>query len=246
MNAREPFQPSDLDDLDRLLSRADAVLPMQEINKLQIEAMAYDVIGMRHDCDNVIAPAVQMAQWEAERGYRSTYFILHTAPYWQEKETLKAALEVISQCGHEIGFHINAITAALQTPFADPVAIAAEAVGELRSYGYDVRGVVAHGDPACYQHHFVNDEIFTESARPDYGSPTRNIGTVLLRPISRKGLGFDYDPNWLSRGDYLSDSGGQWSQPWDDITVRFPDETGQLHMLVHPDWWAEAFDMVPA
>jgi hypothetical protein len=25
------------------------------------------------------------------------------------------------------------------------------------------------------------------------------------------------------------------------MAERFPEETGQLHMLVHPDWWGEAF-----
>jgi hypothetical protein len=202
-----------------------------------------EVIGMRHDVDNAITPAVDMAQWEAERGYRSTYFILHTAPYWEDKETLKAALEVIADCGHEIGFHINAITAAIETQ-RDPIAIAAEAVGELRSYGYNVHGVVAHGDAACYQFNFINDELFTESARPAYGAPDRALGyggEIKLNPISRKGLGFDYDPNWLPRGDYLSDSGGEWSKPWEEVTAGWPDETGQLHMLVHPDWWSAAF-----
>jgi hypothetical protein len=83
-----------------------------------------------------------MAQWEAERGYRSTYFILHTAPYWQDKDTLQASLEVIADCGHEIGFHINAITKPLIGTGRDPLEIAAEAVGELRGYGYEVHGVV--------------------------------------------------------------------------------------------------------
>lgn len=217
---------------------------MEEVASDRWAMWGGESIGMRHDVDNVLAPAVAMAQWEAERGYRSTYFILHTAPYWQEKDTLRSGLEVIAECGHEIGFHINAITAAIETG-RDPVAIAAEAVGELRDYGYHVHGVVAHGDHACYQYGFINDEIFTESARPEYGAPDRQIAkpSLQLRPVPRSALGFDYDPNWLSRGDYLSDSGGTWSQPFDEVTGRWPN-AGQLHMLVHPDWWAEAFAAV--
>lgn len=240
MNEKAPFQPSDLAELGEFLDLAARVVAMEDV--LHSPWSAANVIGMRHDVDNAITPAVDMAQWEADRGYRSTYFILHTAPYWEEKETLKAALEVIADCGHEIGFHINAITAAIETG-RDPIAIAAEAVGELRSYGYDVHGVVAHGDQACYQYGFINDELFIESARPAYGEPDRMIATpnLKLAPISRRGLGFNYDPNWLPRGDYLSDSGGEWSQPWDEVAARFPEETGQLHMLVHPDWWSNAF-----
>jgi hypothetical protein len=241
VNARSPFQPGDLDELAAFLDRASEVVPMEEIYDATVDRLVTEPfwIGMRHDVDNVLAPAVAMAQWEAERNYRSTYFILHTAPYWEQKDTLREALEVIYECGHEIGFHLNAITAAIKTG-RDPLAITVEALGELRSYGYPVRGVVAHGDSACYTHRFVNDELFTESRRPDYGAAERVIGGVWMRPVSRRAFGFEYDPNWLSRGEYLSDSGGEWSQPFDEVVGRWP-TGGQLHMLVHPDWWTEAF-----
>ena len=237
MNEQAPFQPEDLEELEAFLEQAHRVIPMGWVADGATSATS---IGMRHDVDNAIEPAVEMAEWEAERGYRSTYFILHTAAYWQDEKKLRKALETIDDCGHEIGFHINAITAAIADPFRDPVQIAAQAVGELRELGYPCRGVVAHGDQACYKHGFVNDELFTESARPDYGAPDRAVGSIILRPVSRLGLGFFYDPNWLPRSDYLSDSGGRWSQPFDEVAHRFPG-AGQLHMLIHPDWWAHAF-----
>lgn len=240
MRDREPFQADDLAELGDFLDRADAVVAMENIAD---GLTGPGIIGLRHDVDNVIAPAVALAEWEAERGYRSTYFVLHTAPYWQDKDTLRASLEAIAECGHEIGFHLNAITAAIQTG-RDPLEIVDEAVGELRGYGHTVRGVVAHGDPACYRFNYVNDEIFCESARPDWGQPDRHIvGNLRLRPVSRKWFGFDYDPNWLSRGDYLSDSGGVWSQPFGEVAERFP-TSGQLHILVHADWWGQAFNVL--
>jgi hypothetical protein len=236
MRAQEPFQREDLECLDELLAKATAVVSMQEIHD---GALDRRIIGLRHDVDNYIQPAVAMAAWERERGYRSTYFILHTAPYWNDKRLLVESLELIADCGHEIGFHLNAIAAAIQTR-NDPVEIAEEAVEELRSYGYPVRGVVAHGDNLCHKHRFVNDELFLESRRPEYGDATRTIAGVPLDPISRAELGFDYDANWLTRADYISDSGGSWSQPFDDVCRRFPPD-GQLHMLIHADWWTEAF-----
>lgn len=236
MNREAPFQPADLDELGQLLDRATAVVPMEEIADRRTGA---SVIGLRHDVDNEISSSVLMAQWEAERGYRSTYFILHTAPYWDDKETLPAALEVIAECGHEIGFHLNALTVAIETG-ADPLDIVQEAVDELRSYGYPVRGVVAHGDPACYEHHFINDEIFVESRREGYGPADRVVADIKLQPVSRAEFGFDYDPNWLPRGDYLSDSGGRWSQQFEKVAARFP-LRGQLHLLTHCCWWRESF-----
>lgn len=239
MRSESPFQADDLADLDGLLARAEAVVPMDMIAAGETSP---DVIGLRHDVDNVIQPAVAFAEWEAERGYSSTYFILHTAPYWHDKYLLESSLERIAGCGHEIGFHVNAITAAIQTS-QDPVEIIEEALAELRGYGYHVTGVVAHGDQACHQYGFVNDEIFTESRRPSYGEADRVVAGVKLAPVSRERFSFEYDPNWLPRAAYLSDSGGRWSQPFDDVRDGFPYESGQLHMLVHADWWAEAFVM---
>lgn len=243
MRRSSPFRADDLADLDeRLYSRASAVVAMRDVFD---GARGNGVIGVRHDVDNVIDPAVAMAEWEAERGYRSTYFILHTSPYWQDKDLLRRSVDRIAELGHEIGFHVNAISEAI-TSRRDPVEIVEEAVAELRSFGHPVSGVVAHGDPLCHQYGFVNDEMFLESARPLYGAADRTVaGIVPLRPVSRSRFGFDYDPNWLSRGDYLSDSGGTWSQPFDKVANRFPGP-GQLHMLVHADWWGEAFVGVAA
>ena len=63
------------------------------------------------------------------------------------------------------------------------------------------------------------------------------------RPEARAAASFDldYDANWLDRGAYLSDSGGRWSAPGFDLVAQEFPFPGQLHMLVHPDWWAKAF-----
>lgn len=199
------------------------------------------VIGLRHDVDDnagSLDTAMRLAEWEFERGYSSTYFLLHGSYYWGEEMLMQA--ERLEELGHEVGLHINGIAEALRTN-RDPRAIVREAVDYLRT-AVRVVGCVAHGDPLCHKAFFVNDEMFTESRRPNCGDSTRTISfegaRVKLHPVSRADFGFEYDPNWLSRGNYVSDSGGQWSQPFDEIV--FPD-TGQLHMLVHPDWWSEAF-----
>jgi len=227
-----PFQQDDLTDLGRLLARAADVVAMRDVYNGDTNPT---VIGMRHDVDNYIEPAVWMAEWEAARGYRSTYYILHTAPYWTDKELLKRSLERISSHGHEIGIHNNAIAEAHRTG-RRPADILQEAIGELRWMGYPVNGTVAHGDPDCYDAkrniRFVNDQMFTDCVRPDLTNP--------VETHSLDSFGLDYDANWLKRGCYLSDSGGRWSAPFDSVANRFP-HPGQLHMLVHPDWWDQAF-----
>lgn len=242
MRTEEPFLLDDLDQLAALLGMGGAVIPMCEVADGVTDPF---YIGMRHDVDNMLEPAVDMAVWEAGRGWRSTYFILHTAPYWNDKPALERALDTIAGLGHEIGLHINAITEAIWTG-RDPLAILDDALDELRGYGHPIRGVVAHGDSACHTHGFVNDELFLESPRPSYGLPDREIAGVKLRPVSRLELGLDYDPNWLPRGDYLSDSGGRWSQPFEEVAERHAEFLKQLHILIHPCWWRKALKGIGA
>ena len=236
MRDRAPFQPDDLEALDGLLAQATVVVPMLDIHEGKFGPHA---IGLRHDVDNAIEPAVEFAFWEAERGYRATYYVLHTAPYWQDKDLLRASLEMIASLGHEIGIHNNALAEAHRTG-EDPRRILVKAICELHELGHKIRGTVAHGDPDCYDRagriRFVNDQLFTECQR-EYDVP--------VKPLSLSKFGLDYDANWLPRGGYLSDSGGRWSQPFQKIADGFP-YPGQLHMLVHPDWWQEAFQMVTA
>lgn len=242
MRDRAPFQADDLAELDRLLDKAFAVLPMRDVHAGIIDAR---VIGMRHDVDNHIEPAVEMAMWEAERGYRSTYFILHSAPYWDDKPLLNSAVDEIASYGHEIGIHNAALSEQVRTG-ADARVTLAEAVLELRGMGHNVSGTVAHGASECYDRlgrlQVVNDEMFTECARPGMGAPDRTVAGCEIQPVPLATFGLDYDANWLNRAAYLSDSGGTWSTPGFDFTSREFPFYGQLHLLVHPDWWGKAFE----
>lgn len=234
-----PFQPDDLAELDELLLRAETVVAMEDVQDGNDRP---GMIAMRHDVDHDLNAAVKLARWEAERGYRATYFILHTAPYWQLKEQLRPSLELIAELGHEIGIHTNALAVALATG-ADPGEVLEAAIAELRSYGHPVRGVVGHGDPLCHTARFVNDEQFVECARPSFGEPGRELQAgdvrVQLAPRPLADFGLDYCAIHLRRGFMLSDSGGRWSTPFDDAAAGFP-YGGQLHILQHPCWWAEA------
>jgi len=237
---REPFQPDDLEELHTgLFSRAERVVPMRDIYKGDSNP---EVIGLRHDVDDnegAFDTAMRMAEWEMERGYSSTYFLLHGSHYWYDALPLAPQFEDL---GHEVGIHVNAIAEALRS-HNDPHAILGEAISELRQTGVRVVGCVAHGDALCHKASFVNDEMFTESRRASYGAGDRRVQhggmAVKLAPITRQKYGLEYDANWLPRGNYVSDSGGQWSQSFDHVVNTFG--IGQLHMLIHPDWWSQAF-----
>jgi hypothetical protein len=242
---RGTFGYADLLKLEALYQQATFVLPVEDVYDGGTEPTD---IAVRHDCDNVIAPAVDMATWECERNYVSTYYILHTSPYWQNKRVLRESLDIIAESGHNIGIHNDALTVALETG-RDPNEILHEAVEELRRYGHEIRSTVAHGNQLCHVAKYVNDEMFEGCSRPDQGHPDRVLEhrgrRVPITPAPLSEFGLDFDANWLPRGDYLSDSGGAWSKPFDEVAAGWP-AAGQLHMLVHPDWWAAAFVKVAA
>ena len=227
MMTRAPFLAADLAELDeRLFSKAQAVVAMETVCTLGPDETT--LVALRHDIDHKLEPALAFARWEAERGYRSTYLPLHTAPYWNEGGLPDAIAELL-ELGHEIGIHNNAISEHVRTG-RDPHEILDEAIARLTQLGATVKGTVAHGDRLCHQQNFINDEIFEECVRN---------GAV---PVERKSLashGLDYDANWLRRGYYASDSAGVLQGATDQVPDH--DFSGQLHLLLHPCWWEGAF-----
>lgn len=232
----------DLLELADLLSRAYAVVSMQEINAGNTRN---DVIGLRHDVDDnagSLATAVKLARWEAERGYRSTFFMLHTASYWLS-ESFEDSLYAIARHGHEIGIHANALAHALRAG-GDPDEILWDAIEDLRTLGFPVRGVAGHGDELCYRVGVINDEQFVECARPEMGVADRTLTyegrTLQLQPKPLEHFGLVYESLRLPRARYQSDSGNHWYEPMAKTIAEFPCDLGQLHLLVHPDWYREA------
>lgn len=238
---------ADVLELEGLLDLASDVVALRDLPHYADACPWIDVIALRHDVDDnpgAIDAAVQMATWEAARGYESTYFILHTARYWDERET-RAKLEQIACLRHEIGIHANAIPAALATG-ETPARILSDALDRLRSWGFDVTGVAPHGDPSCYGPdgalRFVNDEVFTECARPELGEPDRQIEGITLDPRPLADYGLEYEAYRLPRAAYLSDSGNRWTPSIAQARAQF--EAGldaPLQILQHPDWYTAAF-----
>lgn len=230
------FDQLDLHDLRKLLDSASAVVAMRDVANGNHSP---DAIALRHDVDDnarSFETAQTMARWEAAHGYRSTFFVLHTASYWSEEPFFRAGLEEIALAGHEIGIHTNAIAHALLTG-RDPDEILFEAIDQLRDWGHVVVGAASHGDGICRDVGFVNYEQFTECAR-DGVDPCRKLifrgHELQLQPITLGAFGLKYESYHLPKSLYLSDTGGQWNLP-----LERP-EHGQLHVLQHSDWWHDA------
>jgi hypothetical protein len=255
---RGPFTRDDLHELGQFLATADAVVAMREVYAGNRDPR---VIGMRHDVDNhadALATAVALAEWEAIHGWRSTYFLLHTARYWKDGRWRRAA-ETIAALGHEIGLHVDALAQALMHG-GDPHELVCEALQELRDAGHVVTGVVGHGNqPVCHVAAFANDEQFVECVRDNMGAPDRELTyegrTLRIDPHPLSDYGLEYESIGLRMYEsadgimrtrpgqvYNTDSGRKWYYPFEQTVADFEAITdGQLHLLIHPDHWHEAF-----
>lgn len=224
----QSFSVNGLERLDEFLRSAKAVVPMRE------SPHARDIVAMRHDVDHSLEHALKFARWEAERGYRSTYFLLHTAPYWRAKEALYAGMRELTDMGHEIGLHVNAVIQARaegksspQDGGANPAGNCAraaeiihEAVTEIRSQGFEVVGTAAHGDHRCADWNLSNLDIWAAGYSP-------------------QDFGLEYEAYHRHQSaNYISDNGGKWIGENNEIlyTPHFHKSLA-THLLVHPIHW---------
>lgn len=257
MNQQGPFTHSDLLELGEFFATTKGVVPMREIHAGNRDRK---IVGLRHDVDNhaqALSTAVHLARWEAAQGWHSTYFLLHTARYWKDGRW-RAAADEIASLGHEIGLHVDAIAHALLYG-EDPHDMVSHALAELRAAGHVVTGVVGHGNQICHKVGFANDEQFVECVRDGMGAPDRELTlkgrTVKLDPRPLADFGLEYEsiglrmyegPDGIMRTRpgqvYNTDSGGKWFYPFEDTIAAYEAiEDGQLHLLVHPDHWHQAF-----
>lgn len=213
---------------------------------------------VRHDVDNDFEKALMFAKEEASAGIKSTFFLLHTAPYFNYSSEFVRKCNIIQDFGHDIGFHNNAITRWFPKKQSFDKIIK-KPLNFLRKNGIKVSGTSAHGVPACYKKGYYNYEIWKEF------DPKKNEGRIkpksqfrsLYRSRSLMDFGFVYDANFVSYQFYLDDAGGTWNGVVvkkiktfgkslkfgkDNIGLKVLDnwnkaKKGTFHFLVHPCWW---------
>ena len=208
--------------LDRLGDRD--VVPMREL------ARGAGDLALRHDVDSRLDSALELARLEHERGLRATYFVLHTAPYWNDADLIPR-VKRLQELGHEVGFHNDLVTIE-RVHGGDARAALEEALSRLRGSGIEVVGAAAHGSPWCHRLGFHNNYVFAGWDEPVPGFPATDVAQK-LDPAE---FGLEYEAYHVPRDVYFSDSsfaGGRRSHPA-DLQL----EPGRRTIvLVHPDHW---------
>lgn len=220
-----------------------------------------DMVALRHDIDHSLDLALEMGYWEKECGIRSTYFLLHSAEYWNDSRFIEKCLQ-IQDFGHEVGLHLNILAEWVGDRIDNPSLHLGKLIDPLRKAGVRLSGVSSHGDRLCYKQQFINYWCFSElrpsdpaatesgicaegiSAKEEkfqirYPSSHRLVrasGHLFnLWSISMKNLGIDYEANHVPYDSYYTDTGGGWFRSGDPMKQTLT--TGRHQILMHPIYW---------
>lgn len=248
--------------LQRYLEHFGPTVPMVDFVE---RAREPDLVALRHDIDYDLDIALETAFWENRLGRRATYFMLHSAGYWNDPQLLEKCLQ-IQDFGHEVGLHTNLIAQWYRGEIDDIGAALGELLEKFRKAGLDVKGVAAHGDALCYEVGFTNYWLFeelrpsepvaTEAGVTAEGTRTRQraraisypqTGHALKRPdganfdywsLRLADFGLLYEGSRVEADNYFSDSGGGWKRSPDPLDSDL--SRGRNLVLMHPIYWTNA------
>jgi|GEM_PF-1765112 len=165
------------------------------------------VIGLiRHDVDGDLVAALDMAKLEAAYSISSTYFLLHTAPYYaittdgvtRRNEESVSIYKEIEALGHEIGIHTDALEL-YQTHLVNGSEALQQEIEWLRQQGLRIRGTLAHNSFNVYGAN--NYTIFKGRPLTDYYYPgearsvIHNGKWAPLQELDEIALDLEYEGN---------------------------------------------------
>lgn len=126
--------------------------------------------GIRHDVDVDVRAALSQAELEQRHGVRSSWYVLHTAPYYgtfdngvfHRNECMIHVYRRLQDLGHEVALHTDPLLV-YQVHGMDGAEAVREEIAWLRGAGLDVVGTVAHNSASVYG--AENYEIFKGRAK---------------------------------------------------------------------------------
>lgn len=162
---------------------------------------------LRHDIDNSIDRALEIAKIEAAKGVKSTYFVLLATRFYNvaEKEYRNKVLE-IKRLGHDIGLHFDELNYPKDVEVEEQILLEADLLGKILQT--KIESVSMH--------------------RPS--AKTLNANYTLKGKLINS-----YGEEFFKGFKYISDSRRRWRE--DPIETIRSDRYPRLHILTHPFWY---------
>jgi hypothetical protein len=214
------------------------------------------IIGLRHDVDIDLNIAFQFSETESKLGIRSTYYILHTAPYYLANSNNKAihseniipVLKKMQDERHfEIGWHNDLVT--LQAVYnINPVTFLSNELSWLRSNGINIYGSASHGSNYCYTYKYLNYYFFEECTYPVVGQFVNNLTLPIngtMEPMKKgkfSDFNLEYEAYFINNNKYFSDAsitnGIRWNIGM--LNINQLQAGDRVIILLHPVHWHKA------
>jgi hypothetical protein len=230
------------------------VLPLNEFRQTLNSKKI--VIGLRHDVDVDLNVAYEFSKIESNLGFRSTYFILHTAPYYladqnnmavHSEKILPILKKMQNEKHFEIGWHNDLVT--LQVIYnIDPVVFLHKELSWLRSNGLQIYGTAAHGSSFCKTYHYMNFYFFQECSYPILVGRENNLTVpkdgkmITLTKGHLNDFNLEYEAYFLNNNKAYSDAvikeGVRWNIGMLDLNLLKPGD--RVIILLHPTHWHKA------
>ncbi|MGZ4358652.1 MAG: hypothetical protein ACXVZW_02600 [Gaiellaceae bacterium] len=227
--------------LVRLVVAGCRVVPLREFSSTR--AGGDVVVGLRHDVDESLESALELARLEHDRGLRATYFVLHTAAYWARPDLIPLLRELQDRFGHEIGWHNDLVTAQCIYGIEPRSYLQAE-LRRLREGGIRISGVASHGSSYCYRFGYHNNYFFSDFDEAVPGFPSRRVvrmpkGEVEIEQAALSDFGLDYEAYHLDNDLYYSDTSSGDGKRWhpDRLDVGAMAAGSKAIILIHPCHW---------
>ena len=166
---------------------------------------------LRHDIDNDIEKALELAKVEEELGVKSTYFTLVTADFYNVfSAKSEKLLRAIADCGHDVGLHFDEVR---YPDIRTPEDARERILEETRLLS------LATGKPV------------------DTVSMHRPSKMMLEADLEIPGMINSYGQVYFTGFKYVSDSRRRWREPVEEIVKAKTYE--RLHILTHAIWYNE-------
>jgi hypothetical protein len=227
--------------LDRLLGADATLVTLREFRGTG--SARTPVVGLRHDVDEDLDHALEIGRIEHDRGVRSTFFVLQTAPYWSRPDLIDALVRLQDDYGHEIGWHNDLVTG--QCVYGqDPRETLVRELHRLREAGLSIVGSASHGSPFCHRFGYHNNYFFTDFADeidpllPNNRRVRTPKGEHELVTGSLAEFGFEYEAYHLDNDLYFADTADSAGRRWHPDRLD-PARLGghKAIILTHPCHW---------